>query len=1301
VPLSAFHPVVRRWFAERLGEPTAPQREGWPLIRAGRHTLIAAPTGTGKTLAAFLWALDGLLRQGTGLRDATQVLYVSPLKALGNDVRTNLQGPLDEMKIRDLFLPEVRVLVRTGDTPQAERARMVRRPPHILVTTPESLYILLTSEGGRSILRTVKTAIVDEIHAVVGDKRGSHLALSLERLEALAGPVQRIGLSATQKPLDEVGRFLVGAGRECALVDAGHRREMDVAVEVPPSPLEAVCSHEVWEEIYARMAELAREHRTTLVFVNTRRMAERVAARLAHLLGEDLVATHHGSLSRARRLDAEQRLKAGRLRALVATASLELGIDIGDVDLVLQVGGVRSIATFLQRAGRAGHGVGRTPKARLFPLTMDELIEAAGILRAVRKGVLDRTPQPSAPLDILAQQVVAACVPEAWEEDAVFALCRRAWPYRDLAREDFDAVLRLHAEGRSALLHRDGVNGRLRATRRARIPAVTSGGAIPDTADYAVLEDPPGTLVGTVNEDFAVESSAGDVFQLGNASWRIRRIEPGRLRVEDAKGAPPTIPFWLGEAPSRTEELSREIGAVREGCTGPDWLAAECGLGEGAARQAAEYLAAGRAALGAVPTQERVVVERFFDESGGMQMVLHAPFGGRINRAWGLALRKRFCRGFGFELQAAANEEAILLSLGPQHSFPLEEVPDYLHPDSALHILEQALLDQPMWETRWRWNLTRSLLVPRMRGGKRTPAPLLRMMATDWMVRAFPQAQACPETLASEDREIPRDHPLVRQTLHDCLHEAMDADGFLAVLRGLRGGRIARVAVDLPEPSPFARGVLAARPYSFLDDAPLEERRTQAVMNRRLLDARSADEIGALDPDAVARVREEAWPRPADAEEVHEALLWMGHATEAEGAPWTAWLEELRSAGRVSLEDGRWRAVEASRDPVEVWRGRLEALGPVFADDPVLLELERRGTALRVRYDGRQAWCDRRLMARIHRYTVERLRKEIEPASAAEFLRFLACWQHCDEEHRLEGPRGVAEAVLQLSGFEVPAAAWEASVLPARVQGYRREWLDQVTLTGEAAWGRLWGSGSGAVRTTPVALVLREDLDRWMALAPPAEAEGLSAAAREVASAMETRGALFPQELARSTRLLPSQIEAGLGELIGAGRITCDSFGALRWLVVPPSRRRTVAVTVGRWSLFRSPVAAQLAAPGGRVSPPSPDLVDFVARTLLRRTGVVFRRTLARERIPVPWRDFLRSLRAMELRGEIRGGRFVSGFDGEQYALPEAVSLLRAVRRRGALSPVSVSAADPLNFTGVLTPGDRVSPATRRRVQVV
>jgi len=592
-----------------------------------------------------------------------------------------------------------------------------------------------------------------------------------------------------------------------------------------------------------------------------------------------------------------------------------------------------------------------------------------------------------------------------------------------------------------------------------------------------------------------------------------------------------------------------------------------------------------------------------------------------------------------------------------------------------------------MFEVRWRWNVTRALLVERMMTGKRVPAPLIRMRAQDWLVQAFPQAAACPETLPGGDIDVPMDHPIVRQTVEDCLTEAMDVEGFLQVLRDLKSGAIERRAVDTTEPSPFAQGILNAAPYAFLDDAPLEERRTQAVISRRTLDVKSADELGGLDPDAIARVREEAWPKPESAEELHEALLWMGYVTVEEARPWQAWVDELAAARRVVQEWGRWYAAESTRDPVEVMKGRLEALGPIESDDPALLELERRGLVLRGRFEGKAGWCDRRLLARIHRYTLERLRKEIEPVTAAEFLRFLGCWQHVDAEHQLEGPRGVAAVLQQLAGFEVPAAAWEASVLPLRVKNYKREWLDSLTLSGEAAWGRLWGGGASAIRITPVCVVPREDLDSWVGLSSPPEVEALSGPAKDLHAALLTKGAMFPQELARAAKLVPAHVEMGLGELIAQGLLTCDSFGALRWLIVPPSRRRGPMSTVGRWSLFR------------RESLPPPD-VEFAARQLLRRTGVVFRRTIEREKLPIPWRDLARCYRTLEARGEIRGGRFVAGFSGEQYALPEAVSLLRAVRKRGELAPVSVSAADPLNFRGILTPDERVSSVAKTRVQV-
>jgi ATP-dependent Lhr-like helicase len=1412
-PLDNFHPAVANWFRRTYTAPTEPQLQAWPVIQSGQHVLIAAPTGSGKTLAAFLAAIDALVRQGVRhqLRDETQVVYVSPLKALSNDIHRNLEEPLTGIRqeLAALGFPEgeIRTLVRTGDTPQADRDRMRRKPPHILVTTPESLYILLTSESGRKTLASTRTVIVDEIHALAPNKRGAHLALSLERLEHITGNrLTRVGLSATQKPIDEVARFLVGGGGRpakdlfdgaadtnavhpsaCAIVDTGHVRRRDLAIEVPEGPLEAVMSGEVWGQVYERLTSLIQEHRSTLVFVNTRRLAERLARALTERLGEEQVTSHHGSLAREQRLNAEQKLKRGELKALVATSSLELGIDIGHVDLVCQIATPRSISALLQRVGRSGHAVGGLPKGRIFPVSRDDLVECTALLDAVRREELDRLHIPDKALDVLAQQIAAEVACGEWDEDALYELLRRAWPYRELTREEYTGVVQMLADGystrrgrRQAVVHRDAVNRKLRPRQGLRLTAITSGGTIPDTADYNVVLVPEEQIIGTVNEDFAVESMAGDVFQLGNTSYRILRVEAGRVRVEDAHGLSPTIPFWLGEAPARTDEVSAAVSRLRQdvearlGSTdlALRYLVDQVGASEEAAAQIVDYFAAAKAALGLLPTQRDLVFERFFDEAGGTQFIIHSPYGSRINRAWGLSLRKRFCRKFNFELQAAATEDAIILSLTATHSFQLEEVARYLNAKTVRELLLQALLDAPMFMTRWRWNASVALALLRFRGGNKVPPQLQRMEAEDLIVAIFPDQLACQENVVG-DREIP-DHPLVQQTIADCLHQAMDIDGLERLLRRLESGEVRVTGRDLTTPSPLALEILSARPYAFLDDAPLEERRTQAVVSRRWLDPESAADIGRLDPEAIARVREEAWPQADNADELHDALLWLGYITAAEAnanAGWESMLAALASAGRATRirlpsageASALWIAAErlpefravhpeailapavtapndyavktwAREDALrEIVRGRLEGLGPVTARtlseqiavpvlgvDVALLALEAEGFAMRGSYTAgveRNEWCERRLLARINRYTVKRLRNEIEPVGAADFMRFLLDWQRTAPDERMEGPDAVAAIVSQLEGFEAAASAWEAEILPARVSGYDPAWLDDLCLAGRVVWTRLEAPRIGAdrtqgpspVRSTPVTLITRKNLPVWAALVKPSSAEDLrlSSRAQAVADFLGRQGASFFDDIVDGLDLPRTFVEEALGELVAVGLVNSDGFSGLRALLLPTERRkpmgggrrrRTALLGVedaGRWALIRRVVAADGV---GHTLPR--ETLEQIARTLLRRYGVVFWRLLAREAewLP-PWRELLMALRRLEARGEIRGGRFVAGFSGEQFALPEAVGVLRGTRNEAKVGKLTVvSGADPLNLAGILLPGHKVPALYSNRV---
>ncbi len=1491
---SSLHPAVRRWFGERFPDgPSPPQASGWPAIQRGENTLIAAPTGSGKTLAAFLICIDELYRrtgrdgrgrrdgrggwdgrggrtrrvapgEGTGelfrldpdpdpglrpgstragsvagaLSEGVEVLYVSPLKALAADIQQNLATPLAEIEKTacrmGMRTPAIRVGMRSGDTTPAERAAMLKKPPQILVTTPESLYLLLTSPRGREILRPVRTVIVDEIHALARDKRGSHLALSLERLEACCheSPV-RIGLSATQRPIEALARLLVGSGRRCTIVDEGHRRALDLGLVLPGSELEAVASGEQMAEILDGIAEQVGQHRTTLVFVNTRRMAERLAHQLAERLGEDGVAAHHGSLSKQRRLRVESALREGRLRALVATASLELGIDVGPVELVCQIGSPRAIATFLQRVGRSGHFRGGLPKGRLYPLTRDELVECAGLLRGVRAGRLDRVRPPVAPLDILAQQIVAACSAEPWKEDDLYALVCRSAPFEGLARETFDEVVALVADGietgrgrRAAYVHHDRIGRMLRARRGARLAALTSGGAIPEVADYRVVADPDETFIGSIGEDFAIDSMPGDVFLLGSTSWRIRRVEAGIVRVVDAEGAQPNIPFWAGEAPARTEELSDEVSALREAldpilARGDEaearrWLETETGIGADAAIQIARYLGVSRAALGALPTRDRLVLERFFDDAGGMQLVIHSPRGGRLNRAMCLGLRKKFCKSFNFELQAAAGDDALVLSLGPHHSFPLADVPHFLTSRGLEETLCQAILPTPLFTARWRWNLNRSLAVLRFRNGKKNPPAIQRMESDDLMAAVFPQAAACQENVAGPI-EIP-DHPLVRQTMHDCLTDAMDAAGLAALVGRIEQGTLEIRCVDTTEPSPLAHEILNGKPFTFLDDAPLEESRTRAVKMRRGLPIEQRD-LSQLDREAIAKVRAQAEPAPRDAEELHDLLLGVG-LWRAEPR-WQRFFRELEASGRafaieppiasaspnasakgggtagfwVARERAGWAkalhpgagasasvseragpglpAVETIAEDqgiAHVLRGHLETTGPIgiaalaarLGVRSGLVEigvarLEAEGFVLRGRFEedgsGAEQVCARRLLARIHADTQGRRRASIEPASARDLMRFLLEWQHVAPGSQLEGPLGVARVVEQLQGFELAAGAWEPAVLRARVRDYRPEWLDAHCLSGRISWLRLAtpavrakegvraqegervrpgrgttnrrASRGTTSRSMPLSLVMRDDLG-WLlqghrgapqpvpvptpmgTVDPLAPADPL---AERICTLLGSRGALFLGELVSMLGASSGEVEAALWELVGQGRVGADGIQALRSLLALRARRASPspANARARRGLRRGLASQPQSGVEGRWSrlpmcePVSePDAVaEAVAEQLLQRWGIVFRDVVARESLAIPWREIVWALRRFEARGTVRGGRFVSGFTGEQFALPEAVDGLARVRARPRTGErVRLSGSDPLNLVGILTPGERV-PARRTRELVL
>ncbi len=1417
--LSWAHPVTAEWFVNKFGTPTEPQVSGWPSILAGNPTLISAPTGSGKTLAAFLVCIDRLLRQSIdgSLPSTTQIVYVSPLKALSNDVQKNLDAPLAEIQQlaleRGYLSMGIRTAVRTGDTLPRERAAMLRHPPHILVTTPESLYILLTAARSREQLRCVHTVIVDEIHAIADDKRGAHLALSLERLEALVcgenklspgafltglmRAPQRIGLSATQNPIRIVAEFLTGvhsARCPATIVQVGQRRPMDIAIEVPSAELGSATSNSMWEEIFDKLAAHAESHRSTLVFVNTRRLVEKISFALAQRLGPDHVAAHHGSLSRTLRLDAEQRLKRGEIKILVATASLELGIDIGDIDLVCQIASTRAVAVAVQRVGRAGHWRGAISKGRLFATTRDDLLEQAALIRKVRAGELDVLEIPPQPIDVLMQQMVAACGAESWDQRALFDVFRRAYSYRDLTIEQFDELVAILCNGiessrgrYGAYLMHDGVHGRLHARRGARTIAISNGGAIPDTALFNVILQPEGVQIATLDEHFAVDSSPGDVILLGNSSWRVQRIEAaGRVLVEDAHGAPPNVPFWTGEAPQRTGVLCDGVSDLREaiaaltsnvtpGYISPaqpevsaaiGWLMQECGVCSSGAQQLIAYIVAGRSVLGAVPSKNTIIAERFFDEGGGMQLILHAPFGGRINKAWGLALRKRFCRGFNFELQAAATDNGINISLAEQHSFPLSDVFQFLTEITVKTLLEQASIASPIFKTRWRWAAGRSLQLLRSSHGKRVAPQVQRTRSDDLMASVFPQAAACFETIVG-DIQIP-DHPLVREVMQDVLQEAMDLEGLLGVLRGIQDGSIRCLAVDTPVPSQFAHELLNANPYAFLDEAGLEERRARAVSLKGAIPASVLEQAGRLDQTAIDTVRRECWPDLRDEHELHDLLMALIalplHELDADGRPhWAEFYERLARTGRAQTlaccgvpcwipterldfaqalwfpqSDARVSRDDALKMCVQGW---LQILGPVTARglasrlslDPTLIYqsfvcMEVQGLLMRGSYEKPATteecdieWCERRILQRIHRLTVGVRRKQVEPVTPAAYMRWVLSWQHLAPQTQLAGEEGLLEALSQLEGFEAPAIEWERTILPARVANYDPRWLDRLCLSGAVGWGRVsphpaWSAGDGSAprrviptNAAPITFYVRDSAD-WLAhaLADQRVEEAtlqktLTTEALRVRDLLKLRGACFVEDIQRLLSLTRQQTQQALWELAAAGLAAADGFDQLRAMIDPERKPAAIAAyrkmrsAAGRWSLF----SAELRCGTDAIEEArrADAAIESAARMLLLRYGVVFRDVVTRESNISQWAILLRMLRRLEDRGQVRGGRFISGFGGEQFALPEVVESLRTSRHRASQEIITVSGADPMNLVGIILPGDRVAAVPGRTVQ--
>ncbi|MGE5552067.1 MAG: DEAD/DEAH box helicase [Bacteroidota bacterium] len=1345
--LATLHPAVRGWFTRAFGVPSPPQALGWPRIAAGKNVLLLAPTGSGKTLAAFLQCLSHLYQRfaaGDPLDDGVRVLYISPLKALNNDIHKNLALPLDgiaaEAARMGLELPRPRAAVRTGDTPAAERRAIMRQPPQILITTPESLFLLLTSKA-RQVLRRVEYVIVDEVHALFPTKRGVHLALSLEHLEALTGrPFQRIGLSATLRPLAEVAAYLGGGtldaggtwrARPVETIDTGQRKELDLSILLPVDDLRSLPEKTVWPPIYRQLLGLVRTHRSTLVFVNNRRQAERITANLNDLAGDRIAMTHHGSLSKEKRLEAEEQLKAGKLPCLVATSSLELGIDVGAIDLVVQIESPKEVARGLQRVGRAGHLVGLPSKGRIIPKTQADLLECAAVVREMRTGLVEEVHAPENCLDVLAQQLVGMVCPEDRRADDLFRLARRAYPYRALARAQFDRVLGMLAggyeDGRALdlqpRLYWDRVNGLVRAADRGRRLVYTSGGTIPDRGYFGVYLEGRDVRLGELEEEFVFERRLGERFVLGTTAWRIEEIRRDRVIVSPAKRGEAMIPFWKGEVLGRSYELGCRFGAFLEELAGrlgdsncDDWLARECLLEPKAARSLRHYLLTQVRATGALPSHRRLVIEEFQDELGEWRILLHTPFGARIHAALALLLKEQIRARDGLEVETMHDDNGLLFHCPgaphPPHldpaALPLETLPE---------TLAETARGSNLFALLFRENAARALLLPKAPyGRKRTPLWLARLRAADLL-----------QTVS--DRP---DFPIVLETLRECLAEHYDLQSLQEVLSGLRAGAIAIHRVRSPRPSPFSQALQFnfLGTYMYVPDLPKGEQRFRALgLSREALRELlgSEDLRGLLDPKAIAAVDEEARgmssrQAPRNADELH-AWLRGGRELAVETGSVGPFLDALKSANRVVLLSWKagnrtvqaWVAAEdasdylaalpgcrvvwpeslppqAPSDPAEARRRLLRRFtkthGPLTLGDLEasygLTRAEAAAELTILEADGlvqsgefspgvvETEWCDVDLLQRIHRMSLAKARKEIEPRGPAAYAAFLARWQGLANPGL--GPQALAQALTQLAGLWLPAGAWGGGVLPVRVRDYQEAMLEKLVATGQSMW-----VARGAGTEMKVGFIPQGELTPQPPLFREREGEGAAApgvsspatAELQVRDLLANRGALFLPQIVQQTNLSAAVVLEALEMLMAGGLVTNDTLGPIRYFTARRPEHLRYHLTqqtlaeMGRWSTM---------APG---PPPDPEML---ADLLLRRYGLVTRDVVTRDCLS--WDDLLPVLERREAIGKVRRGYFVDGLGGLQYALPEAVERLRLPLEEGMPQFWALLRCDPANPYG-------------------